>query len=123
MTKRAWVYIARNCKVCHADISIYGIKGNLIEPYKHRLRQACNNPACQNKLKHPVHKLKEKLCKECNKLISFTWPRGVRKTKKQYNKLQFCSLGCKQTAMLEKRLPWKIPERNQPIDIFIHTQG
>ncbi len=115
-----WEYIAINCEVCGADISIYDARGKIMPPWEHKNRRSCNNPACQNTLRHPpAKKLEEKPCKNCGEPIPTIWPNSDPKKKSQYDKLQFCGTGCKQAAMF-KESQYKEPERDDSImNMFI----
>ena len=116
---KAWIYTEINCGVCGADIPIHGAKGNMIHPRHHKRRKSCNNPVCQNTLRHPPSKkLTPKPCKECDKPIPTIWPRGEQKNKSQYDKLQYCSPACKIDDMF---LPIPLNHGNHTaMDFFIY---
>ena len=127
---KRWEYILRNCEVCGADIPIHGAKGNIIEPPQYKMRKACNNPVCQNTLRHPpAKKLIEKPCEKCGEPIPLIWPNRDQKKQSQYDRLQFCSRDCKVAAMFldEDAIlapkHWKALERDAPIDVFIYAFG
>jgi len=119
-------YEMHDCEICHTEVSIYGTKGQKLEPRQYNRKKCCNSHQCRYASRHPsmLIEIIPKPCKnQCGEDVPLTWPRGEKKTAQQYDICDYCSKACQYDGMfgVDRRGPRGIPTRDTPIDRFIYA--
>ena len=116
-------YEPNHCNICKCLISIYGSTGALMPPWQYKRRKACNAIDCQTDLRHNRPReveVKKCIADGCSNDVPIIWPRGAKKTIKQYDKVKFCSQDCHFESMFNNERPRPIPILDSVMDNFIY---